>query len=101
MGNIGGLGRIGFALRGLDHNSGTPTRRASEEMLQVDTRSSLARRVSVLSLLATAGVMIKALAGDSVPANSPQTAQPLGRVGIVTVLPNLLVGPNRTTIPMK
>ncbi len=28
--------------RGLDHNSGTPARRASEEMLQVDTPSELA-----------------------------------------------------------
>ncbi len=31
----------------LDHNSGTPARRASEEMLQVDTPSSLALRVSM------------------------------------------------------
>ena len=46
---------------GLDHNSGIVTRRVSEEMLQVDTRSSLTLRVTMLSLLATAGVVIKAV----------------------------------------
>ncbi len=46
---------------GLDHNFGTVTRRVSEEMLQVNTRSSLTRRVHMRSLLAFAGVMIKAV----------------------------------------
>ncbi len=50
-----------FLLSSLDHDSGTPARRASEGMLQVDTPSSLALRASMLSLLATAGAMIKAL----------------------------------------
>ncbi len=43
----------------LDHNSGTTARRASAEMLQVQPPSSIALRASMLSLLATAGIMIK------------------------------------------
>ena len=46
--------------KGLDHNSGIVTRRVSEEMLQVDTRSSLTLRVTMLSLLTTAGILIEA-----------------------------------------
>ena len=45
---------------GVIRKSGKVTRRVSEEMLQVNTRSSLTRRVTVLSLLEAAEVMIKA-----------------------------------------
>ncbi len=60
--------------RSLDRNSGTPARLASEEMLQVDTPSSLALRANMPSLLAAAGVMIKALARPIKPFLSPLDA---------------------------
>ncbi len=66
--------------RGLDHNSGTVTRRVSEEMLQVNTRPSLTRRVTVLSLLAFAGVMIKAVLRRALPAVLAEIVQFHGKI---------------------